>query len=312
MSTVIWIFVILAAVLLVITVFHQILKAYEQPIYPAPGKLVNVDGKKMHVFSKGAGAKTIVMMSGHGTPSPVLDFTPLTDKLSMKYKVVVVENFGYGWSDSTSKKRTVENIVEETRTALQESGHKPPYILLGHSISGIYTAYYANKYPAEVEAVVGDDTTFRGQHKYVNFFRMPYLIGILLSDMGTLRILTKLFYSAMYEPLAKNGYSVGDIKLIRLMACWHTFNRTVTNEFNLINRNIELYPNYNKQLPVLLFVSKKSNDARPDWKRSWLEWHEDMIKDLDKGKCIMLNGGHYLHLNCSEQMADEIEKFLKG
>ena len=32
-----------------------------------------------------------------------------------------------------------------------------PYILAGHSIAGFTTLYYANKYPAEVSAVIGID-----------------------------------------------------------------------------------------------------------------------------------------------------------
>ena len=76
------------------------------------------------------------------------------------HKVVVVESFGYGWSDITEKERTVENIVEEIRTALKKANIEGPYILMPHSISGIYSMYYANKYPKEVKAIIGNDPTF--------------------------------------------------------------------------------------------------------------------------------------------------------
>lgn len=35
-----------------------------------------VDGQKMCVYSKGEGENTIVLMSGLGTTSPILDFAP--------------------------------------------------------------------------------------------------------------------------------------------------------------------------------------------------------------------------------------------
>ncbi|MED1438970.1 alpha/beta hydrolase [Aeribacillus composti] len=112
----------------------------------------------MHVYTKGDGENTIVLLSGLGTAAPVLDFEPLVNELAKNHKVVVVESFRYGWSNVTNKERTVENIVEEIRTALK-SNIEGPYILMPHSIYGIYSMYYANAYPDEVKAVIGIDFT---------------------------------------------------------------------------------------------------------------------------------------------------------
>ena len=38
-------------------------------------------------------------MSGWGTPSPILDFKTLYSRLSDENRIVVVEKFGYGFSD---------------------------------------------------------------------------------------------------------------------------------------------------------------------------------------------------------------------
>ena len=40
------------------------------------------------------------------------------------------------------------------REALQKSNIKGPYILMPHSVSGVYSMYYANKYPDEVKAII--------------------------------------------------------------------------------------------------------------------------------------------------------------
>ena len=136
--------------------------AYEQKKFPAIGQLVEVDGKNIHVYTKGEGDNTIVLLTGLGTAAPTLDFEPLINEMAKKNKVVVVEPFGYGWSDITNKERTVENIVEETRSALEKSNIDGPYILMPHSISGIYSMYYANAYPEEVKAIIGIDPTLPG------------------------------------------------------------------------------------------------------------------------------------------------------
>ncbi len=96
----------------------------EKNKYSPIGELVEVDGKNMHVYTKGKGENTIVLLSGLGTAAPVLDFEPLINELAKQNNVVSIESFGYGWSDSTNKERTVKNIVEEIRSALKKSRYR--------------------------------------------------------------------------------------------------------------------------------------------------------------------------------------------
>lgn len=120
-------------------------------------KSVEVNGKTMRAHVKGLGDKTIVMLSGWSTDSPIDDFFQLYNKLSKDYKVVVLEYFGYFGSDITSDERTNENMVQEIRTALYKLNINPPYILMPHSMSGLYSLYYANNYPSEVLGIIGID-----------------------------------------------------------------------------------------------------------------------------------------------------------
>jgi len=66
---------------------------------------------------------------------------------------------GYGKSDLVSTPRDGKHIVEELRTLLQSKGLKPPYILVGHSLGGLYMQLFARKYPQEVQALILVDTT---------------------------------------------------------------------------------------------------------------------------------------------------------
>ncbi|MGG3859238.1 hypothetical protein ABET41_14920 [Metabacillus fastidiosus] len=124
-----WIFIrnivlIIAAILFIGVISSQIITIYEKNKYPPLGQLVEVDGKSMHVYTKGKGANTIVLLSGLGTAAPALDYEPLINEMAKDNRIVVVETFGYGWSDVTNKERTVENIVEEIRTALKKSDYR--------------------------------------------------------------------------------------------------------------------------------------------------------------------------------------------
>lgn len=121
------------------------------------GEKVSIGNGKINIYTEGSGEKTIIVLSGAGVSSPVLEYRPLYRRMSDKYKIAVIEKSGYGLSESTGTARTVENMVRESREALQCAGIKPPYILMPHSYSGFETIYWANTYPDEIIAVLSID-----------------------------------------------------------------------------------------------------------------------------------------------------------
>ena len=130
-----------------------------------PGQLVEVNGKNMHIYSMGSGETTIVLLPGMGMPLPSADFGPLMRALSQEHTVVVVEFFGYGFSDQTDIPRTNANFTDEIRQALSLSGFVPPFVLMPHSASGIYSEYFATRYPHEVSAIKASKQTAWCKHK---------------------------------------------------------------------------------------------------------------------------------------------------
>lgn len=89
---------------------NKVLTRIEMEENTPPGRMVKVYENLMHVYEKGDGDDTIVLLSGLGTTAPSIDFAPLIKELSKSYKVVMVEPFGYGWSEETKRKRTVEML----------------------------------------------------------------------------------------------------------------------------------------------------------------------------------------------------------
>ncbi len=72
---------------------------------------------------------------------------------------------GYGKSDPASTARDGKHIVDELRSLLRSRGLNPPYVLVGHSLGGLYMQLFARRYPNEVGALVLVDSTHPAQLK---------------------------------------------------------------------------------------------------------------------------------------------------
>ena len=108
------IFLAIIAVFLLFTfVRHRIMLKQEEDIVKAVGQMVDVDGHKMCVYTEGGGDKTLVFMSGSATITPILDFKSIYPKLTDKYRIAVVEKFGYGYSEQVDKPRDVASLLAD-------------------------------------------------------------------------------------------------------------------------------------------------------------------------------------------------------
>lgn len=131
----------LILILLLSTLVNQILFKVEKNKYSIYGQYVKVNNKEMYLSVLGEGENTIVILPGSGCVGSTILYRPLAKKLAENNSVIIVEYFGYGFSDDTDKERTTKNIVEETRLALKQVCSKEQYILMPHSMSGVYSLY---------------------------------------------------------------------------------------------------------------------------------------------------------------------------
>lgn len=264
------------------------------------GQSVAVDGKNMNVLIQGKGEETVVLLPGYGTPAPALDFKPLIDELSPFYKVVVIEPFGYGLSDITEKKRTTENMVSEIHEALQQL-NITHYTLMGHSISGIYGLDYVNKYPNEVNAFVGIDSSVPTQGGNDDPF--PTDVYKLLKKSGFYRLLMKLAPDQLIAPAVDDETR----EQIRMLSLKNTFNPNNLSEGENFGPNFKAAEGltFPKDLPVIFFL--QANDTETE---GWIPMHEEQVKNSVHGKVMTFEGGHYLHHTRSKEIAENFKKFM--
>jgi pimeloyl-ACP methyl ester carboxylesterase len=61
---------------------------------------------------------------------------------------------GYGDSDAVNTPRDGAHVADELRSLLLSKGLTPPYVLVGHSLGGLYMQYFSRRYPDEVAALI--------------------------------------------------------------------------------------------------------------------------------------------------------------
>ena len=93
---------------------------------------------------------------------------------------------GYGKSDPVSTPRDGSHIVDELRMLLRSKGLNPPYILVGHSLGGLYMQLFARRYPDEVSALILVDSTHPKQLEGEGSLdRQSFLVRGLLGGLVT-------------------------------------------------------------------------------------------------------------------------------
>ena len=111
------------------------------------------------VFTKvGHGEPTIVLQSGLGDGRD--PWATVLNALRTDYSVFAYDRPGYGDSTATPPvPRSPCGIATELHGLLQSAGIKPPYVLVGHSIGGLYQYAFSRLYPDEVAGIVLVDAT---------------------------------------------------------------------------------------------------------------------------------------------------------
>ena len=298
---------IVVALMLVSASINLIVSKQEKSRFAPYGRRVSVDGGALNVWRNGHPGPTMVLLSGLGTAAPALDFAPLVRQLGA-YNVIVVEGFGYGYSDLSARPRTVQNITAELHDALSKLDAPKPYILVGHSIAGFYTLSYAHRYPQEVAAVIGIDPTVpAAKAGPAGTSGLPLgAVGTFLRTTGVVRAAITVSHS-LAEPKG-SAYTADERAQIRAMTIWNFGNAAVADETNRTGSNAGALQGvtYPDGLPVLDLLSSDSVASLPNWARL----HENQLRNVQHHDVVVLNGGHYLHWTQAKVMAEKITAFL--
>jgi pimeloyl-ACP methyl ester carboxylesterase len=139
-------------------IFEAISRQQVAKKYPAPGKLVDIGGRKMQLDCRGSGSPTVILESGLD-PFGSLSWTAVHDEIAKTTRVCAHSRAGIMWSDRAPGNFDSKQAAQDLHAALLKSGEQGPWVMVGHSLGGPYAMTFTSLYDQEVAGFVFVDAS---------------------------------------------------------------------------------------------------------------------------------------------------------
>ena len=286
-------------------IFHRISLEKEQASLTPVGQQVLVNGHQMNVYVQGEGPETIVVISGAGIASPILDFKEVSESLSKQYKLVIVERAGYGYSDDSNHSRDVMEVLSETRQALSQANVKGPFIILSHSMASLESLAWQEKYPDEVKTLVGLDWALPASYENLKQNQALITVAYWSSKIGLLRYFPESFY------IKNSTLTENERKQYKLLAYKQLMSQAMLYESQTVKENAKKVPSsINPKIPTLLLVS--NGEGTSFSQSEWQRYAERFASDQSNVQVVYMDAPHDLYHYQSDAIVSRIKEFLEN
>jgi pimeloyl-ACP methyl ester carboxylesterase len=162
--------------------------------FPAPGKLVDIGGRRIEIDCRGSGSPTVILESGLDMNGP-LSWALVHDSIAATTRTCGYSRAGVMWSDDKSGPHNAVTIAADLKATLEASHEQGPYVMVGHSLGGPYIMTFTKRYPAEVAGLVFVDASHPEQVQRfkalpsaaTNPSLMPYKVAAAFAWTGLIR-----------------------------------------------------------------------------------------------------------------------------
>ncbi|MDQ0058702.1 alpha/beta fold hydrolase [Paenibacillus harenae] len=283
--------------------------------YQPVGNLYDVFNHRMHLYAEGEGNTTVVFASGWGTVNPYSDFYPLYEGLRGHVKIAVYDRFGYGYSDTTGRKRDIDSITDELREVLRQSGQQPPYVLVGHSLGSLEVIRYAQRFPDEVKGIVMVDGGSPEYYKESPALTIIPIVQRLALKTGIIRTLYRFDGFADNMNDQRNALKLLPQELQELerrSTLLQLANRDMTDEIRQSRRNADTILKDKKAFDFPLTVLSADYFGKFANDKLWIDSQAAFPEWSSSGKQIIVpDSSHYLHQYKPDVVVEEILKVAR-
>ena len=269
---------------------------------PPPGRLVELNGRQVHLLCAGEGSPTVVLEAGAGS----LVWMSVFAEIAQLTQVCTYDRPGHGWSEPASSPRTAETMVQELKILLQTAEIRPPYVLVGHSFGGVLMQLYAARFPNDFEGVVLVDSSHPNQiHRTSDLEELDSLVVALkvLGPLGVARILLP----AMEGDPASRDIEVREQERELLMT--NRTLQTVVKEMSAMRQSLREVGDSSVDFGNKPLVVLTGGRRRAEW---WHNMHEDLSRLSTNSEWQVVDGaGHFIQHDRPDVVVEAVRSVIE-
>jgi pimeloyl-ACP methyl ester carboxylesterase len=291
--------------------------------HPAPGRIVDVGGRGMHIDCTGSGTPVLVLEAGGQNDSSI--WRRVQPELSKTTTVCSYDRAGFGWSDDQPGPRDADHIASELHALLAQAGVNGPFVLMGHSIGGLFIRDYAARYPADVAGLIFVDSSTPFQEKnaalvratppktmsdnIIDFISKPWTLNLAVVA-GTARLLG----------ICRTKGSADDIEKIQ-QEQYCRLRKSSWDEVQLLDQSSQETVNSGPfgAIPILVLsrdtskgLPSKASESELDRREAWNQMQENLKKLSTRSQRIVArNSSHFIMMDRRDLVEREVPIFIR-
>jgi pimeloyl-ACP methyl ester carboxylesterase len=153
---------LLLALIVMGAIYQAVASSKDAKTFKPVDQMVDVNGIQMRLDCRGSGSPTVILESGASMSG--IAWARIHDDVAKFTRVCSYDRAGMGWSDGVGEELSPQQVSELLHALLEIGGENPPYLLVGHSLGGIYVRAFANLFPADVVGMVLVDSSHDTQN----------------------------------------------------------------------------------------------------------------------------------------------------
>lgn len=283
----------------------------------APGEMIDIGGRRLHLLRRGAGAPTVILESGGGGGSATQDW-PRLGLVARFTHVLSYDRAGLGWSDPPPAPKTFDGMVADLDALVASAGEAPPFVLVGSSFGGLLVRAYCRRFAAMVAGAVILDASDEAMYFPTMRRMMPFHEAELRREADRAERGEVL---AEAEPAisAARGLDETTKGAMRHVLGLRTHFEAALDELQAASRATpeEMAPGEAGSLGdrplIVLSAGRRSATAAPAWEEGWAEAQARLAALSRRGVHLVAeNNGHSLALENPKLVAAAIEAVVKA
>jgi pimeloyl-ACP methyl ester carboxylesterase len=257
-----------------------------------PGRLVDIGGRRLHVFCAGSGRPTVLLEASG--PANAEQYSVVLPRLASKTTTCAYDRAGMGFSDPAPGGRTAQDMVDDLVAALGSARLPGPYVLVAGSLGGVVAELFARERPSDVLGLVTLDALTSESASY------PAVAGITTkacaarwaAEFGLLRVADP-FGLAKASPVA--------FEVTYRASTWRTVCRML-RDLPATGSQLRAAAPLRSDLPLTVVVHGEPRDlipfARPEEERAadptWLAAQRTFADRSRRGRLVVATGSGHL------------------